>query len=118
MSSRVAIDAQQFQQRRNILLDGQLLEDARLLGQITHVPVSRAAKHRPVGDVAPVKIDATTVGFDHAADHPKAGRLSGTVGAEQSDDFDSADVQIHAVDDSPSSISLLQVDGFEHRSGR
>ena len=83
------------------------LEDARFLRQVSHVTVTGAAKHRPVGDVLAVQIDATAIGFDHAADHAKTGRLAGAIGAKQTDDFGLANIQIDTVDNATSAIGLL-----------
>ena len=47
--------------------------------------------HRQTADLTLVKVDGAGIFTNQPADHVEAGRLAGAVGAEQTDDFASAD---------------------------
>ena len=101
---RAAVDAQHLHHAQQVLLDGELAEDARFLGQVAHAAVAGAAVHGPVGDVDAVEHDLAGVGLDHAAGHAEAGGLAGPVGAQQPDDLAAVDLEIDAVDDAAAAV--------------
>ncbi len=110
----LAVHAQQLHHAQQVLLHGELAEDARLLGQVAHAAFAGAAIHGPAGDVHVVEDDAAGVGLDHAAGHAEAGRLAGAVGPQQADDLALIDAEIDAVDDAPRAVVFHQSLDFKH----
>ena len=77
----LTVDVEHLHHAQQVLLHGELAEDARLLGQVAHPAVAGAAVHRPAGDVDAVEEDLAGVGLDHAAGHAETGGLAGPVRA-------------------------------------
>ncbi len=112
-----AIHPQHLHHAQQVLLDGELAEDARLLGEIAHAAVAGAAVHGPAGDVDALEPDLAGVGLDHAAGHAEAGGLAGAVGAQQADDLAAPDLEVDAVDDAADAVDLDQPFHGQHRRG-
>ena len=53
----LAVHAQEFHHAQQVLLDRELAEDARFLGQVAHAAFAGAAIHGPAGDVDAVEND-------------------------------------------------------------
>ena len=113
----LAVEAQQLHHAQQVLLHGELAEDAGFLGQIAHAALAGPAIHGPVGDVHAVEPHLAGVGHDHAAGHAEAGGLAGPVGAQQADDLAALDAEVDAVDHPPRAVDLHQSFGFEHGAG-
>ena len=81
-----------LQDGEDVLLDGELAEDAGFLRQVAHAEAGPAV-HRQRGDVLAVEQDLAVVGRDLAGGHAEAGGLAGAVGAEQADDLAGVDLK-------------------------
>ena len=81
-----------------VLLDGELAEDAGILGKVSQAKPG-SLEHGHVRDVDPVETNRTVQRFDHAGDHPKGGRFAGSVGPQETDDLALVHVEIDAIDD-------------------
>src|SRR5262249_22748590 len=97
-----------------VLLDGELAEDALFLGQVAHAQAGPAVHGQP-GDVLTVEDDLAVVRGDLAGGHAEAGGLAGPVGAEQADHLARVDLVGHAVHGPPLAVNLDQPAGLEQR---
>src|SRR5690606_23652306 len=89
-------ERQRLEDRHDVLLDRQLPEDRRLLGQVAD-PTPRAPVHGNVGHVLIIQIDAARVRGNQAHDHVESRGLTRAVRAEQPHDFPLRDAQIDLV---------------------
>ena len=96
-----------LEDRHQIVFDGQLPEDARILREVAHAGTG-AEVHRQPRDVVAVEHDVAAVGVDQADRHPEARRLAGAVGPEQADDLAPLDLVVDAVDDLAAAVPLFQ----------
>ena len=96
--------ADQFHDRQEVLLDGELAKHTLLLGEVAHAAVAGPLVHRPVGDLLVVEEHTARVGDHDPAGHAEAGGLAGAVGAEQADDFAGLDVEVDTVDNAAATV--------------
>ena len=93
----LAVKRQGFEDREQILFDGQLAEDGFFLRQIAHAQAG-AAVHRQPRHVDAVERDPAGVRRHQTDDHVKTGRLARPVRSQQPNDLAPADVDVHLVD--------------------
>src|SRR5262249_48699088 len=98
----------------DVLLDGELAEDAGLLGEVAHAEPGPLV-HRQGGDFLAGEVDAPGVGRDLAGGHAEAGGLAGAVGAGQADDLAGGGVEVDAVDDLAAAVELDEPAHFQDR---
>ena len=96
-----------LQDAEEVLLDRQLSEDRRLLGEVAD-SLAATPVHGQVGDVGAVEEDPALVGGEEADHHVEGGGLPRPVRAQEADDFAALDVHVHVVDDLPGAKGLLQ----------
>jgi len=101
-----------FEDGEEILFDGESLEDAGLLREVSHSEAS-AEVHGEPGDIAAVEEDGAAVGVDHSHDDAEGGGFSGAVATEEPDDFGGLDVEGDAVDDGAVVVGFDEVEGLE-----
>ena len=101
-----------FDNGQEVLLDGESLKDAGLLGEVAHAALG-AFVHGQVGDVFAGEVDGAAIGGEHADDHAEAGGFSGAVSTEEADDFAAADAEADVVDDHAATEAFDQVLGSE-----
>src|SRR5207248_6892839 len=101
----------------DVLLDGELAEDAGLLGEVAQAEAG-ALVHGELADVLAVEEDLALVGGDLAGGHAEAGGLAGAVGAEQADDLADVHVEIDAVHDLAAAVVLDQPLDFQEGHAR
>ena len=75
---------------KNIFLDGLAPKDRWFLRQVTYTK-ARSLMHGQAADLTLVKMDRAGIFTNQPANHVEAGRLAGTIGAEQTDNFATAD---------------------------
>ena len=115
IAALLASHSYQLHDRQQILLGGELAEDALLLGEIAHAAVAGALEHRPMGDLLVIEEDAPGVGDHHPAGHAETRRLAGAVGPEKADDLPLLDVEIDTVDHSAPAVILHQAFDLQQR---
>ena len=101
-----------FHHGHQIVFDGHLAEDGSFLREVSD-PLLRTFVHRKVGDILVVQINPAVVGDDLAGDHIEAGRLAGTVRAEESDDLTLGNFHRNTLDDRPDAVFLDQIFAVE-----
>ena len=94
-----------LQHRQDVLLDGEPAEDRRFLRQVAEAE-DRSPVHRQVGDVLAVQENSACVRLHQPHDGIKAGRLAGTVGTQQADNFAAVDGERNVVKHRPAVIGL------------
>ena len=114
-----AVEAEHFHHAQQVLLDRELAEDARLLGQIAHAAVAGAAIHGPVGDVDAVEL-APCRRWARSCRRScgswwSCRRRWGPAGPTISPRSTS---KVDAVDHAPPAVDFHQSLDFEHRHGR
>ena len=97
-----------LQDGQDVLLDGELAEDGRFLGQVTHAQAG-ALVHRQARDVARLEPDRALIRPDDPDDHVEGGGLAGAVRAEQADDLPGLNGDGDAVDHAALAIFLHQL---------
>src|SRR5262245_46238098 len=97
-----------FQNCEDVVCDAEFAKYARLLRQITDAE-PRAFVHRHVRDRFIFEFDDALIGFDQSNDHVEAGRLAGTVRAEQADDLAASNEQTDVGYRGALTVMLLQI---------
>ena len=87
-----ALHAPGLEDREEVLLDREALEDGGLLREVAHAAPG-PAEHREAGDVAPGEADRAGVGLDHPDGHAEAGGLAGAVASQEPDDLALGDLE-------------------------
>jgi len=95
-----------FEHGQDVLLDGELAEHRRLLGQVADAIVAGAQVHRHAGNVGLVHHHPAGLRGDQAHDHVEAGGLAGAVWPQQSNDFAAGDSKVDSADHLPSLVAL------------
>src|SRR5215468_8594492 len=95
-----------FQHGENVLLDRELPENRRLLGEIADPELPRPFVHGHVGDVVLIHEDSACVGGYQADDRIKRCRLAGAVRPKQSNHFTLPYSNTDAVYNPAAAISL------------
>ena len=85
-AARGRIERHGFENRQNVLLDGQASEDRRLLRQVPDA-LAGPDVHRIFGDVQAIELDTTRIGRCETDGHVKGRGLARAIGPEQSDDL-------------------------------
>src|SRR5207245_2310488 len=98
LSSLAARQLERLEDRQEILLDGELAEDRRLLREVADAHAA-APVHGQTRDLFSLEEDAAAVGRQEAHHHVERRRLPGAVRAQQADDLSTLDVERHVVDD-------------------
>src|SRR5207244_5494859 len=98
---------QGLEDRPHVVLDGELAEDRRLLGQVADAH-PRPAVHRLRRDVAAVEPDLPAVGPDQAGDHVEGRGLPRPVGPEQPDNLPLRELYAHVVYHRATLVNLQQ----------
>jgi len=75
-----------FEDGEEVVLDGEFSEDGFFLGEVAEAETGPFVKGE-AGDVFVLEADASSVWRDEAGDHVKGGSFSGSVRAEEADDF-------------------------------
>lgn len=109
-------ERERFEDGEEILLDGESLEDAGLLGEVAHSQTCSSV-HGESGDIASVEDDFASVGVDHAHDHAEGCGFSGAVASEEADDLGLVDIEGDTLHDGAVGEGLDQVGGFEEGHG-
>ena len=81
---------QRFQDRHDIFFHSKLPENGRLLRQISH-PHSGTLIHGDMGHIHIAETDLTAIGTDQSHNHIETCRFTGSIRAEQSDNFPGTD---------------------------
>ena len=100
-------ERQRLEDRQDVVLDGQLAEDGRLLREVAD-PLPRPLVHRHARDVHAIQQDAARQRLDEAHDHVERGRLPRSIRAQQSDDLPLLQAQGHVVYDGAPAVFLHQ----------
>jgi hypothetical protein len=101
----------------DVLLDGELAEDAGLLGEVAHA--EPGAQILLQGrDVLPVEQHAPLVGRDLPGGHAERRGLAGAVGPEQADHLAEIDLEVDAIDDLAAAVVLAEALHFEDGHAR
>ena len=108
---------ERFEDREDVLPDGQAAEHGRLLREIPNTPL-RTDVHRVAGDVLVVKQHSSRVGRSQANDHVEGSCLARTVRAEQADHLARMDLKADAADDGAPAVRLGEVRSLEGSHGR
>ena len=103
-----------FQHGHDVVGDGELLENGRLLRQVAHSP-PRALVHGKSGDVLPSENDASLRRWYHPDGHAEGGGLAGPVLSQQTHNLTGIDHVADVVDDGPLGIHRGQVFDLEER---
>src|SRR5208283_2034488 len=98
---------QRFENRQQILLDGQLAEDAGLLRQVRN-PAARALVERQGRDVLAAERDSPMVRFEQSHQHVEGGRLARAVGSQETHHLARLDDYVDVVDDRAAAVNLGQ----------
>src|SRR5579885_355737 len=106
---------QRLEHRQQILLDGQLAEDRRLLRQVAD-PAPRPLIKRQAGDLVAAQKYPALVRTQQTDQHVESGRLAGAVWSEQPDDLAGTDMRLDVVHDRAAAVALGQPAALERRS--
>src|SRR5207244_8051869 len=98
-----------LQHGENVLLNRELSENRRLLGEIADPELPRPAVHGHVGDLVLVYQDPARIRGDEADDHIKAGGLAGAVRPKQTNNFALIYAKTDAIYNSAAAISLTDI---------
>src|SRR5262249_19102851 len=98
LAAEDAVTRHRLEDGEDVLLDGQLAEDAGLLRKVAHAEAG-AAIHLQTGDVLAVEVHDAIVGRELAGGHAETCCLAGAVGSEQANDLARLDVKADAVHD-------------------
>src|SRR2546429_3210307 len=107
LSSLAARQLERLEDRQEILLDGELAEDRRLLREVADAHAA-ALVHGQTRDLFSLEEDPAAVGRQEAHHHVERRRLARAVRAQQADDLSALDVERHVVDDLPALEPLHQ----------
>ncbi len=105
-------ERQGFQHRQQILLDRQLAENRRLLGQIAD-PAAGPEVHGEVGNVVSVQENAPGVRLGQAYQDVERRCLPCTVGTQEPDYFALANLQIEIIYNLTPSVRFAELDGLQ-----
>lgn len=105
-------EAPGLEHEAEVIFDGEAAEDTGFLGEITDAGAGPFV-HGPAGDGLAVKFDLASGGPNQAGDHVKRCSFSGTVGAEESDNFAGAKFDADFIDDPAFFVDFDEVGRFD-----
>src|SRR5690349_11792785 len=100
-----------FQHGENVLLDSELSENRRLLGEIADPELPCPLVHGHVGDLVLIYEDPACIRGYQAYDRVKSGGLTGAVRAKQTNDFALTNANAYAVYNPAAPIGLTNIFG-------